>query len=47
MKKKVAFSLDENLLKKLKEISEQTMIPQSRLVESALKEVIIKYRGDK
>ena len=40
MKKKVAFSLDENLLKKLKEISEQTMIPQSRLVESALKEVI-------
>lgn len=47
MKKKVAFSLDENLLKKLKEISEQTMIPQSRLVESALKEVILKYRGDK
>ena len=42
-KKRVTFTLDEELLKKLKEISEETMIPQARLVEQAIREVIKKY----
>ena len=40
MKKRVTFTFDEELIKKLKEISELTMIPQSRLVEQAIKEKI-------
>lgn len=40
MKKRVTFTLDENLLKSLKEKSEETMIPQSRLVEEAIKNVL-------
>lgn len=47
MRKRVTFTLDESIIEKLKETSGKTMIPQSRLVESALKEVILKYRGDK
>lgn len=43
MKKRITFTFDEELIKKLKEISEKTMIPQSRLVEQAVKDVINKY----
>lgn len=43
MKKRITFTFDEELIEKLKEVSEQTMIPQSRLVEQAVKEVIEKY----
>ena len=43
MKKRVTFTLDEELIEKLKKISEETMIPQSRLVEQAIKEVFKKY----
>ena len=43
MKKRVTFTFDEELIEKLKEVSERTMIPQSRLVEQAVKEVIEKY----
>lgn len=43
MKKRITFTLSEELLTELKQVSEQTMIPQSRLVEQAIKEVIEKY----
>ena len=43
MKKRITFTFDEELIEKLKEVSEQTMIPQSRLVEQAVKEIIGKY----
>lgn len=43
MNKNVTFSLDEELLKRLKEVSEKTMIPQSKIVklgiELALKQL--------
>lgn len=43
MSKNVTFSLDEELLKRLKEVSEKTMIPQSKIVklgiELALKQL--------
>ncbi|MCM3030375.1 MULTISPECIES: ribbon-helix-helix domain-containing protein [unclassified Niallia] len=43
MKKRITFTLDEELIEQLKKISEETMIPQARLVEQAIKEVIEKY----
>lgn len=38
MKKKITFTFDEELIERLKATSEQTMIPQSRIVEQAIKE---------
>ena len=46
MKKKVAFSLDENIVTGLKELSEKTMIPQARLVEKALKNLLEEYEKE-
>lgn len=43
MKKRVTFTLEEELVKRLKAISEQTMIPQSKLVETAINEILKKY----
>ena len=40
MKKKITFTFDEELINKLKDLSEKTMIPQSRIAESAIKEKI-------
>lgn len=40
MKKRVTFTIEEDILKELKEVSEQTRIPQARLVEDAIKQVI-------
>lgn len=45
MKKRVTFTLDEKTINDLKEVSEKTMIPQSRLVEQAIKEVIQKHQS--
>lgn len=36
-KKRMTFTLDEELLAKLKEISEETMIPQAKIVQKAIK----------
>ncbi|MGM0807544.1 MAG: ribbon-helix-helix domain-containing protein [Bacillota bacterium] len=36
MKKPVSFTLDEETIKKLKEISKKTDIPQARIVERAI-----------
>lgn len=46
MKKKIAFSLDEDLVNRLKKVSEETMIPQSRLIEKALKNVISEFEKE-
>lgn len=43
MKKKIAFSLDAELVDRMREVSEKTMIPQSRLVQKALEKVIEEY----
>jgi metal-responsive CopG/Arc/MetJ family transcriptional regulator len=40
MKKRVTFTLDEELIEKLKTVSEKTMIPQAKLIEKALKNVL-------
>lgn len=43
MNKNITFSLDEELIKELKEVSEKTMVPQSNIVklgiELALKQI--------
>lgn len=43
MNKRITFSMDSETIDKLREVSKETMIPQSRLVEEALKEIIKKY----
>lgn len=43
MKKRVTFTLDEETIEQLKKVSEKTMIPQARLVEQAIKDVLKKY----
>lgn len=43
MKKRVTFTLDEELIEKLKETSKETMIPQAKIVESAIRESLKKY----
>jgi len=37
MKKRVTYTFDIELIEKLKNVSDKTMIPQSRLVEQAIK----------
>ena len=43
MKKRVTYTLEEELIEQLKKISEETMIPQAKLVEKAIKEVLKQY----
>lgn len=45
MKKRMTFTLDEEVLKKLKEVSDMTLIPQARIVEIAIKEQLGKMNG--
>jgi metal-responsive CopG/Arc/MetJ family transcriptional regulator len=45
MKKRVTFTLEEELLEQLKKISEETMIPQSKLIEKSLIEVLKTYEN--
>lgn len=47
MKKRITFTFDEEVIEYLKEISEQTMIPQSRLAEQAIKEYLDKIKTTK
>lgn len=44
LKKRITFSLDENTIKDLKETSKNTMIPQARLVEKAIKDLLKQYK---
>ena len=43
MKKRVTYTLEIELAEKLKKISEETMIPQAKLVEKAVEQVIKEY----
>jgi len=43
MKKRITFTLDEEIIKKLKKVSRDTMIPQSKLIEKSLTEVLKLY----
>lgn len=47
MKKKITFTFDEELINYLKETSDKTMIPQSRLAECAIKEYLDKINTTK
>jgi metal-responsive CopG/Arc/MetJ family transcriptional regulator len=47
MKKRVTFTLEEELVEQLKKVSETTMIPQAKLVEKAIKEVVKEYDQNK
>lgn len=38
-------SIDKELLRKLKKLSEQTRIPQSRLIDEAIEDILKKYQG--
>ena len=42
MIKRVTFSLDEDLVRRLKEFSQETMIPQSKIVEKGIENIINK-----
>lgn len=42
---KITLSLEQELIDKLKELSKSTRIPQSRLVDEAIEDLLEKYRG--
>lgn len=44
MKKRVTFTLDEKIIDELRRVSKETMIPQSRLIEQAIKEILNKHK---
>lgn len=46
-RQRVTFTFDEELINYLKEVSEKTMIPQSRLAEQAIKEYLDKIKATK
>ena len=43
MKKRVTFTLDEDLVKRLKAVSDESMIAQSKLVEKAITDIVEEY----
>lgn len=45
MKKRVTYTLDDELIEQIKDVSKKTMIPQARLVEQALKNVVREYEA--
>jgi hypothetical protein len=40
LKKKITFSLDENLINNLKEVSKKAKVKQNKIVEYAIKEAL-------
>lgn len=44
MKKRVTFTLESELIEQLKKKSGETMIPQARIVEQAIKEYLEKMK---
>lgn len=43
MKKPVTFTIEKDLVEQLKKLSEETMIPQAKLVEKGIKQIIEEY----
>lgn len=46
MRKRITFSLPNELIEELKKISDETMIPQARLVEQAIKNIITEHKKE-
>ena len=46
-KKRITFTFDEETIALLKKTSDETMIPQARIVEQAIIEYIEKIKSDK
>ena len=46
-KKRVTFTIEEGLIDELKQLSEQTLIPQARIVEQAIKKQIEEMKSDR
>jgi metal-responsive CopG/Arc/MetJ family transcriptional regulator len=44
MRKRVTFTLPEELIQDLKQVSEKSMIPQAKLVEKAILDLLDKYK---
>ncbi len=44
MRKRVTFTIDNDVINKLKIASEKSLIPQARLVEEAIKEYLAKMK---
>jgi predicted transcriptional regulator len=44
---KKMFTLNKELVKKLEQLSDQTRIPQSRLIDEAIEDILKKYQGSK
>jgi metal-responsive CopG/Arc/MetJ family transcriptional regulator len=40
------FSIDKQLVEKLEQLSKSTRIPQSRLIDEAIEDLVSKYRGE-
>lgn len=47
VKKRITFTFDEETIALLKKTSDETMIPQARIVERAILEYIAKMKTDK
>ncbi len=47
MKKRVTFTIEEELVEKLKQVSNDTMIPQAKLVEKAIESILEQYDKSK
>lgn len=45
-KQRITFTLDPDLIARLRDISARTMIPQARLVEKALEQVISEHESE-
>lgn len=43
MRKRVTFTLEEDIIEKLKLVSTDTMIPQAKLVEKAIENILEQY----
>jgi len=46
MKKSVTYTIDEEVIERLKKLSDKTMIPQTRLVQKAIEELLKKEEKD-
>jgi len=46
MKKRITFTLDNSTIERLRKVSKETMIPQSRLVEQAILNVLDEHEKE-
>lgn len=46
MKKRITFTLEQELIDRLKKVSKETMIPQARLIEKSLNHMLNQYEKE-